>query len=153
MGGHNQQQNNQPVNLDQDKKDKIQNIVESGDAALTVEYASAIGAAIRDKASASATQTQIRALFARFREVQRIWSGRSPEEGYREAVLLHPLVRYFDEKNKLGVFGQVLLHSLVVVRGNDTKPDLKQAQKRFDHCVDFVEAIVSYAYQAQPHRS
>ena len=120
-------------------------IVAQGDPEELVKWAEDIGKAI----ARQVTTNQIRNIFGTARQIQMRWRSESAEEqraAYRDAVLLRPKIAYYAQRGHGRASGmadlqRILVPALEVV--SQTK-DVGEQRKRYDHFVDFFEAIVAF---------
>lgn len=122
--------------------DDLQKIVRDGDPNLMVTKAEELG----KKLVGEATTTQIRRLFATFRQIEMSWPHalEKPEEraqrddAYRELILFGPRLEYQTQKH------QGLRELANALKGGIRHVD-KNNRKTLQHLGEFFEAIVAYA--------
>ncbi|MEM4302218.1 MAG: type III-A CRISPR-associated protein Csm2 [Candidatus Caldarchaeum sp.] len=137
-------------------------ITDPDGAQKLVEWADSIGKSLKDM---GLTTSQIRALFGEVRQIQAEWQtalqiGLSdPQRGerYRQAairrlILLQPKMAYRARKERgkaVGDLVNVLSPALNLVI--EAKKDPEECGRRFQHFVEFFEAILAYhkAYGGQ----
>lgn len=117
----------------------ITQIISKGDPEVLVSWADKIGKAI----ARQVTSSQIRNIFGAARQIQMRWAS-DPDSAYRDAVLLRPKLSYFAKRERgqgMASLERILAPALEEMgRGKDSA----ERQKRFNHFVDFFEAIVAY---------
>ena len=120
-------------------KGTIERIIAQGDPEELVKWASDIGEAI----ARQVTSSQIRNIFGTARQIQMRWPN-YPEAAYRDAVLLRPKLGYFAKRERgRGMADLERILSPALEEMSRAK-DRAERQKRFNHFVDFFEAIVAY---------
>lgn len=120
-------------------KATIERIIAQGDPEALVKWAEDIGQAI----ARQVTSSQLRNIFGTARQIQLRWPN-DPQAAYRDAVLLRPKLGYFAKRERgrgMEDLRRVLVPALEVMGQGK---DLNERQKRFNHFVDFFEAIVAY---------
>ena len=120
-------------------KGTIERIIAQGDPEALVEWAEDIGRAI----ARQVTTSQLRNVFGTARQIQLRWHN-NPQAAYRDAVLLRPKLGYFAKRERgrgMEDLKRVLVPALEVMSQGK---NLEERQKRFNHFVDFFEAIVAY---------
>jgi CRISPR-associated protein Csm2 len=120
-------------------KATIEHIIAQGDPEVLVKWAEDIGKAI----ARQVTSSQIRNIFGTARQIQLRWPN-DPQAAYRDAVLLRPKLGYFAKRERgrgMEDLRRVLSPALEVM--SQTK-DPDEQRKRFNHFVDFFEAILAY---------
>lgn len=116
---------------------ECQNIIIKGDTPLLVRKAKEIGEALKQ---ADLKSTQIRNIFGTVRQIQAAWPLHPDEEAkraaYRQLQLLKPKLAYQAARNKeVQGLANILTPAIDYV-GTD--------RQRFQHFVDFFEAILAY---------
>ena len=119
----------------------IERIIAKGDPEELVRRAEDIGKAI----ARQVTSSQIRNIFGTARQIQMRWrNAADAEAAYRDAVLLRPKLGYFAKRERgrgMADLERILSPALETMSQGK---DLAERQKRFNHFVDFFEAIVAY---------
>lgn len=109
-----------------------------GDADLLVKRAQSVAAGLKDDAS----RTQLRRLYGEVKRIEMLWraAGQGDEkekEAQRRVLLLKPRLAYqVARQSKLKNLKSTIEPVIDAVRGDRT---------RFQHFVEFFEAIVAYA--------
>lgn len=117
----------------------IERIISRGDPEELVKWADDIGKAIAHQV----TSSQIRNIFGAARQIQMRWRT-DPASAYRDAVLLRPKLGYFARRERgRGMADLERILSPALEEMSQTQDQAEQ-QKRFNHFVDFFEAIVAY---------
>ena len=119
----------------------IERIIAKGDPEELVRRAEDIGKAI----ARQVTSSQIRNIFGTARQIQMRWrNAADAEAAYRDAVLLRPKLGYFAKRERgrgMADLERILSPALETMSQGK---DMAERQKRFNHFVDFFEAIVAY---------
>lgn len=127
---------------------QVRDIIVKGDVVILINEASRVGEMISKQ---KLTTSQIRNVFGTARQIQLRWNT-TPEQSYREAVLLIPKLGYFSEREKRARGDQrsagmetlqktlePCLRLLIEAGISDV-----EKEKRFQRFMDFFEAIVAY---------
>lgn len=116
----------------------IRRIIVDGDPEVLVQWADKIGQAI----ARQITTSQIRNIFGTARQIQLRWDN-DPEGAFRDAVLLRPKLSYYAKREGRAMedLRKILTPALEMMSEAEKTDERK---KRFNHFVDFFEAIVAY---------
>lgn len=132
---------NAPVGrIDRPTADEIRKIVVDGDAQAAVEWGEKLGDSLRS----SLTTSQFRSVFSTVRQIEMNWPLHAQEDQVRMAsrqlILLRPKLAYQASRDARGSGGMAVLRDVLgeAIRlvGDD--------RGRFQHFVDFCEAILAY---------
>lgn len=123
-------------------KGAIERIIAQGNPEELVQWADKIGQAI----ARQVTTNQIRNIYGTARQIQMRWrNDAEAPAAYRDAVLLRPKLGYFAKREQRGRGMEDLARVLSPALEEMSRgKDLAERQKRFDHFMDFFEAIVAY---------
>jgi len=124
----------------------LKKIIVNGEADTLVNEADRVGEAL---GKAGLTTSQIRNIFGTARQIQMRWgkAGSDTEsKSYRDAVLLRPKMHYLAKRAEKGkkaegmlILQEVLEPALKLIAENG-----KPVFDRYNHFMDFFEAIVAY---------
>ena len=140
---------NSPKEISIPSPSELQVIIRHGDADLAVKYGQSVGEGL----AAQLTTSQIRNVFTTVRKIEMNWpvrqdtdqEKRATSAAVRQLKLLRPKLAYQASREQRGGSGMktlaALLSSAIELVGED--------RGRFQHFVDFFEAILAYHTAAQ----
>jgi CRISPR-associated protein Csm2 len=123
-------------------KGTVERIIAQGEPETLVKWAEDIGKAI----ARQVTSSQLRNVFGTARQIQLRWSDepKAAQDAYRDAVLIRPKLGYYAKRERgrgMEDLRKILVPALEVMSQGE---NMDERKKRFDHFVDFFEAIVAY---------
>jgi CRISPR-associated protein Csm2 len=120
--------------------DDLKAIIRDGDAESTVEWGEQLGGVL----AMSLTTSQFRNVFSTIRQIEMTWPVRASESEVRAAarrlVLLRPKLAYQASREAKGGAGMATLRDVL----GEAITLVGQDRDRFQHFVDFCEAILAY---------